>query len=236
MKQLGFGALDAIVCGGDDGDGGGDGPIVVLLHGFGAPGDDLVVFSQILETHPRTRFVFPAAPLELGGPYGDGRAWWMIDLDRVERDMARGTRTDRSRELPDGLPAMRAAVTSLVELVRTQLGDASPLILGGFSQGAMLACDVALHLSRPPDALVLLSGTLIAETVWKRQLARLVDRPVFQSHGRGDPLLPFAAAERLRDLLQHGGAKVSWHPFDGGHEIPPAVCDALGRFITQLGE
>jgi predicted esterase len=52
----------------------------VLLHGFGAPGDDLLPLAEALDLP--VRFVFPAAPLELGmgGFYGDSRAWWMLDL------------------------------------------------------------------------------------------------------------------------------------------------------------
>ena len=47
-----------------------DAPLtVVLLHGFGAPGDDLVPLADVI--HAQARFVFPEAPIELGGLYGD---------------------------------------------------------------------------------------------------------------------------------------------------------------------
>ena len=47
----------------------GSGPVTaVLCHGFGAPGDDLVALTQFINA-PNTRFVFPAAPIELGGLY-----------------------------------------------------------------------------------------------------------------------------------------------------------------------
>src|SRR4051812_27621262 len=62
---------------------------VLLCHGFGAPGDDLVgLHEQLLLLAPTladVRFVSPAAPLslqELG--YGDARAWWMIDFDKIQ--------------------------------------------------------------------------------------------------------------------------------------------------------
>src|SRR5580704_2280770 len=48
MKLVKLGDLDARVTGGSDREGGGDGPVVVLLHGFGAPGDDLVPLGRVL--------------------------------------------------------------------------------------------------------------------------------------------------------------------------------------------
>lgn len=202
----------------------------ILMHGFGAPGDDLVGLAPYLDAP--VRFVFPEAPLELGGLYGDSRAWWLLDLARLERELASGTAHDRRSELPDGLPAAREHVTRLVEHVKARFSiDESQLVLGGFSQGAMLALDVALHLDKAPAALLLMSGTLLAEPVWQPRFARLAGVPVLMSHGRHDQLLPFAAAETLRDRLQAAGAKVEWVQFVGGHEIPPIVVDAATTFL-----
>lgn len=191
---------------------------VVLLHGFGAPGDDLVDLAGAL---PGARCVFPEAPLALAGIYGDARAWWLLDLASLDRPR------DRRGELPDGLAAARAQVSALLDALA-----APRLVLGGFSQGAMLALDVALHRDRPPDALALLSGTLIAEAEWQPRLQRLAGVPVLQAHGEHDPLLPFAVAEELRDRLQAAGARVTWHPFAGGHEVPPDVVAALAALVA----
>jgi phospholipase/carboxylesterase len=49
-------------------------------------------------------------------------------------------------------------------------------------------------------------------------------------------MLPYAQAEKLRDVLREGGADVTWVPFRGGHEIPEPVVDALGKWMhTALG-
>jgi len=207
--------------------GDGDGPVVVLLHGFGAPGDDLVSLGEVLPAPPGTRFVFPEAPLELNGLYGDARAWWMIDFDSLERG------DDRAAELPEGLPAARAQVSRLLDELRTRLGVADDrVVLGGFSQGAMLSLDVVLHSERAFAAAVLLSGTLIADVEWAPRMPARRGLPVFQSHGDRDPLLRFAAAERLRDKLGGAGMIVDWHRFRGGHEIPTEVLRALGAFLV----
>lgn len=200
----------------------GPAPTVVILHGFGASGDDLVPLAHEIDAPPGTRFVFPAAPIELA-QWGGARAWWMIDIETLMRD----TR-DRSGEIPAGLVAARAQMTDLV----SELGAlGGPLVLGGFSQGAMLSCDVALHGEQPLAGLVLMSGTLIARGEWEPRLVARRGLRVLQSHGREDPVLPFKAAERLRDLLRGGGLEVEWVPFSGGHGIAPVVLDRLGGFL-----
>jgi phospholipase/carboxylesterase len=226
-RRTRLGDLDARITGDDTG-----GPVVVLLHGFGAPGDDLVALGEWLDAPAGTRFVFPEAPLELNGLYGDARAWWMIDLESLG-----GGPVDRSGEVPDGLASARAQVIGLLEAVRDSLGVADDqVVLGGFSQGAMLSLDVALHTERAFAGLALLSGTLLAERIWAPRMAARRGLPVLQSHGDQDGILSYAAAGRLRDALIAAGLAVEWHAFRGGHEIPPDVLRALGRFLTaRLG-
>jgi phospholipase/carboxylesterase len=204
---------------------------VVLMHGFGAPGDDLVALGEVLDVP--TRFIFPEAPLVLGGLYGDSRAWWPLDLARLEAELRAGTLRDRRAEVPEGLAAVRDQVSRLVDEVKTRYGLAdNQVALGGFSQGAMLALDVALHRGAPPAAVVVLSGTIVSEAEWQPRFATLARVPVFQSHGRNDFLLPFVIAEQLRDQLRAAGAALDWNAFAGGHEIPPPVLAALREFLA----
>lgn len=204
---------------------------VVLLHGFGAPGDDLVSLASYLRSP--VRFVFPEAPIELGGLYGESRAWWRLDLMKLEADMRSGAIRDRRDEVPDGLPEVRAQLSNCLDELQTKLSIAADqLVLGGFSQGAMLALDVALHRAAPPAGLILMSGTLLAESEWNPRMASLKGVPVMQSHGKQDGLLPFSIAELLRDRLKEAGAVVDWQPFAGGHEIPPQVLAAVAKLIA----
>lgn len=198
----------------------------LLLHGFGASGEDLVGLAA--ELAAPVRFVLPEGLLELGGMYGNARAWWMIDLALIERGP-----WDGRHSIPDGLPAARAAVTALVdELTRTAPAAMQNLVLGGFSQGAMLALDVALHRPAPPAGVLFLSGTPIAAAQWTPRLPSLSGVPIVVSHGRYDPLLAFPLAEALRDELIAAGAVVDWQPFDGGHEIPMDVVDAADALLA----
>ena len=227
-----LGGLRVRITGGTDRDGGGNGPVVVLLHGFGAPGDDLVSLWRTLRVPADTRFVFPEAPIELGPGYMGGRAWWMLDMARMQEAIMRGDPRDPD-EVPEGLLAAREAIARMLEEVDTTLTP-SRVVLGGFSQGAMVSCDVALRSDFRLAGLVLLSGTLIAASEWAGRMPARKGMHVFQSHGREDPLLPFSLAERLRDELRGAGLDVQWVPFTGGHGIPPKVLEELGEFLGNV--
>ncbi|MBM4124657.1 MAG: esterase [Nitrospira sp.] len=234
MRLERLGGLQVRLTGGTDGQGGGEGPVVVLLHGFGAPGDDLVPLWQALDAPQGTRFVFPEGPLALSMGFGQSRAWWMLDLDKLNRDLAAGRPRDASRETPKGLAEARNQVTALLDDVTRRLGaDPKRTLLGGFSQGAMLSCDVALRTARPLAGLVLLSGTLLAKEEWVPLMPKRKGLRVLQSHGSKDPLLPLFLAEQLRDYLTQAGLAVQWVGFRGGHEIPDAVLAKLGPFLRE---
>jgi phospholipase/carboxylesterase len=233
VRLVKLGGLSVRLVGGPDGDGGGDGPLVVLCHGFGAPGDDLVPLWRVLDVPREVRFVFPEAPLSLPelGPHG-ARAWWRIDVEAMARAQMEGRPRDRSQELPEGLEEANRLVNDLLDAVERELGVAGErLVLGGFSQGAMVSCDVALTSERPLAGLALLSGTLLARARWQAGAPGRASLPILQSHGRQDPLLPFDAAERLRDLMRGAGCDVQWIEFNGGHEIPSGVLSGLGDFL-----
>jgi phospholipase/carboxylesterase len=233
MRQVELGGLTVRLAGGSDREGGGDGPLVVLFHGFGAPGDDLVPLWRQLRAPPGTRFAFPEAPLALDEQFGAGRAWWMIDWAKLERAIATGETRDLSEEVPEGLAEARARAGEMLdELAR--LSSGAPTVIGGFSQGAMLACDLTLRSERPLAGLVLMSSTLLAAKEWSLLMPKRAGLPVLLSHGRSDPLLPYALAERLRDLLSEAGLGVRFVPFNGGHGISDSVMETLGSFLTEV--
>ncbi|WP_455378046.1 alpha/beta hydrolase [Petrachloros mirabilis] len=235
MREAQIGGLMTRIMGGTDGNGSGPGPVVILLHGFGAPGDDLVPLADWIAAPAGTRFVFPEGPLSLSMGFGDSRAWWLIDMARLEADRAAGRVRDLSNEVPRGLPQAREVQKTFL----TQLLDALPIeyektVIGGFSQGAMLTCDLIMRTAHPFAGLVQLSSSLLARQDWRPSFADRARLPVFQSHGTHDPILPYVMAERLRDELTRAGLAVEWHSFRGGHEIPEPILSQLGVFLTKL--
>ena len=235
MREIILGGLKTRLTGGADGIGGGSGPVVVLLHGFGAPGDDLVPLADVLKIPTRTRFLFPEGPLSLSLGFGDSRAWWIIDMARMQADRAAGRIRDLSQDTPKGLVPAREQMLALLKDVEQKFGaDPRKTVLGGFSQGAMLSCDAVLHADGSYAVLVQLSGNLLAQPVWGPLMPMRKGLPVFQSHGTQDEILPYVGAERLRDALSKSGLAVEWHPFRGGHEIPEPVLQRLGVFLTKV--
>lgn len=231
VKRVKFGALDTYVAGNPNENG--DGPIVVLLHGFGAPGDDLVPLARVFNLPPSVRFIFPIAPLtpELGMP--GARAWWQLDLEQITRDQALG-KGRNIHEVPKGLSEAHLALQScLTALHHDWKIPFEKIILGGFSQGAMLACDTVLRSRENIAGLVLLSTAIIALDEWKPLMAQRKGLPIFQSHGTEDPILPFQTATTLRGLFHSVGLEVTWQEFVGGHEIPPMVLKELREFIPK---
>jgi phospholipase/carboxylesterase len=210
---------------------------VVLAHGYGAPAEDLVGLApELAELNPelgrRVRWIFPAAPLSLedmGIPYGS--AWWHLDLDALlsQRDWSRYT-----EETPEGLPKARRMLHLLLDHLVAITGlPLSRTVLGGFSQGAMLATDLALRLEEPPAGLAILSGSLISRDAWAERIGRRAAMPVFQSHGRADPILPFEVAEQLRRLFVDAGVPLTCIPFEGQHAISFEVLQRLAGWIAE---
>jgi len=235
MRELQLGGLKARLTGGQDGQGGGRGPLLILLHGFGAPGDDLVSLAEVTDAPTGTRWLFPEAPLSLSMGFGDARAWWIIDMARIQADRAAGRVRDLSMEIPKGLALAREQLgTFLKELPRHLPVDFRKTVIGGFSQGAMLTCDAVLQTDYPFAGLVQLSGNLLAQPVWGPLMSKRRGLAVFQSHGLHDDILPYIGAERLRDALNKSGLAIDWHSFRGGHEIPEPVLRQLGDFMTRV--
>lgn len=235
MRLGEVGGLKVRVTGGTDGHGGGNGPLVIMLHGYGAPGDDLLPLADVVSGPARTRWIFPEGFLRLEIGYGDSRAWWLIDMARLEVDRRAGRVRDLSSEVPTGLLQARQALeTFLTDLPHTLPVDPRNTIIGGFSQGAMLTCDFVMRTAFPLAGLIQLSGSLLAKQDWRPSLGKRAGLPVFQSHGMLDPILPYVMAERLRDELTSVGVKVQWHSFHGGHEIPETVLTRLSDFVTKV--
>ena len=203
--------------------------VVVLLHGFQMEPGDLVPFAHSLGLP--AWFLFPEAPLAASPR---GRAWWHIDPALRDAAIARGPRDFAGQHPPD-LPAARARLGALLDEVAAHAAG-RPLVVGGFSQGGMLACDTLLRAPRRLAAMALLSASRIAASEWPPHLAsdRLRGLPVLVSHGEKDPDLAFSAGIALRDALIDAGADVTWVPFDHGHEIPLVVWRRLRKLVERV--
>lgn len=240
MKVVKLGPLDVRLAGGSDREGGGTGPLVVLFHGYGAPGDDLASLHRAVDVDRAVRFAFPAAPhlLQAGFDFsafgmGAPRAWWHIDIAALEQALATGQHRELTRSIPEGLPEARAMACETLDALEKELAP-SHVVLGGFSQGAMLATSIALETDRKVDGLVAFSGTYLAEETWRPLMHERAGLRAVVTHGTHDPILPFALGQKLASDLTEAGVRATFTPFRGQHQIPPVALGAFEALVREI--
>lgn len=205
-----------------------DAPTIVIFHGYGADGADLAPLAMELALSKPARWLFPDAPLPLD--WG-GRAWFSIDVQSIEAAQRTGKPLDWSESQPSALEEARSAAGAFLQELRVPWDQ---LVLGGFSQGAMLAVDLALRAPQAPRGLAILSGNLINAKAWAELAPRRKGLPFFMSHGLADPILGFPGALRLEKLLKEAGLEGELLKFEGGHAIPPEVAAGLAAYLAKL--
>jgi phospholipase/carboxylesterase len=215
--------------------GGSGPPTIVLLHGYGSRAEDWLQFEAPpspdgagaavhFQFPARVRRVYLQAPLR--GPWSGQRGWWWLHLESYVTAELR---------MPDLSHAAPGGIKVASQLVRQSIrAEAQPLVLGGFSQGAMTSAEIAFQTDQELAGLILLSGTTVNEEAWAEHFAGRRRLPIFIAHGRHDAVLPFAIMDRFQQRLKAFGSDVTWLPFDGGHEIPPTVVDGVNRFVRRV--
>ncbi len=211
---------------------------VILCHGFGAPATDLVSLgNELISAVPQLAkavFIFPGAPLQLD-PLFDARAWWMIDIEKIQQLMEQGETREMRNTSPDRLPNCRNAINQVIDFAREKYSlAAEQIVVGGFSQGSMLATDVALNYPERLGGLIIWSGALINEPVWQAAANQQQPLRVVQTHGRADPILPLEGAEHLRDMLSASGHRVAYHEFSGPHTIPMEGLQLAAQLVAEI--
>ena len=197
---------------------------LVLLHGYGSRAEEWLQFEPVLRVPNNGRLIFLQGPLR--GPLSGSRGWWQLD---IAGHIPHGSRlADFSRANPSGLKLASRLVSKYLDSID------GAIVLGGFSQGAMVSAEIAFQTDRELAALVLLGGTTVNEAAWVERFPTRRQLPIFVAHGRSDSVLPFAIAERFVTKLKEAGLTVVWLPFEGGHEIPAEVVSALNDFLATL--
>lgn len=208
------------------------GPCIVLFHGYGADCFDLTPLSEVVKAPKGANWYFPNGITKVPiGPGFMGRAWFSIDINALEAAMRAGKYRDMSRTQPPGLDKAKVAAYEFLQALGRKPQD---IIIGGFSQGAMLATEIALSSTTSYRGLVILSGTLIKSEEWRALAPQHKGMPFFQSHGDSDALLSPDVAKDLEELLTGAGMFGQLEMFRGGHEIPTQVLRNLGEFLKGL--
>jgi phospholipase/carboxylesterase len=198
--------------------------LMVLLHGYGADGRDLISLGYEWGTlFPEMLFVSPDAPTPCGSG-GPGFEWFAIDWDR--RDLARQV----------GLPmAAPVLVNFLIDLwAQTGLGPAQTVLVG-FSQGAMLALHVGTALDQRLAGIVAFTGAFSPAQGFED--GRFARPPVALIHGAADQVVDVAGSREAAQELTAAGFDVSLHISPGvGHGIAPDGLEFATSFLAaQFG-
>jgi phospholipase/carboxylesterase len=189
---------------------------LVLFHGRGADEHDLFPLLEFLDPERRLLGVTPRGPLSL--PPGGAHWYALQQVGYPDRDTFLATYAEVGAWL-DGFLEKRGI-------------SHSATVLGGFSQGAVMAYSFGLGDGRPrPAALIALSGFI--PTVEGIELDLSEIPPVAIGHGTYDPIIPVEFGRQARKILEEAGASVLYREYPLPHAIDPQFLMELRSWLGQ---
>ena len=193
--------------------------LVILLHGYGSNGDDLISLAPYWRSLlPHTAFVSPNAPEVCPGAPGGYQWWGITGMDPAQR----------SAGVSRAAPILQGFIDA--ELARHGLAE-DRLALVGFSQGTMMALHVATSRTREVAGVVGYSGMIADPAAISAANSK---PPVLLVHGDADPMIPVQAFSTAMTMLAQAGIPVSGHVSPGlQHSIDEAGLRLGGGFLAR---
>jgi phospholipase/carboxylesterase len=177
--------------------------LIILLHGHGSNGDDMIGLARAMQSQfPNAAFVAPDGLQSMGGV---ARRWFPVT-------------TASQDELAAGANTALSAVEAFIDTEGTRYGvGRERTVLVGFSQGTIVALNLAIKTQRPLAAIVGFSGMLAATSV---DDATGPTTPITLIHGALDRVVPASAVTSAESTLKKAGFSVTTAVFDGlAHSI-----------------
>jgi len=195
--------------------------LVILLHGLGADGNDLIGLAPYwAPLLPDAEFLSPNAPFPCDmAPYG---YQWMSVRDANPDARLAGART------------AAAILDAFIDDALKERGlSEAELALVGFSQGTMMSLFVGPRRERPLAGIVGFSGRLIAPAILKGELRSRP--PILLVHGTEDPLVPYDSMGEAELALSDAGVPVETLACPGvGHGIDGEGLRRGGEFLHRV--
>jgi phospholipase/carboxylesterase len=184
--------------------------IILLLHGYGSNGHDLISFAHVWrDVFPDALFLAPNAPEPVPFNYM-GYQWFGI-TDLTAEAMAQG--------VAGAAPVLDRFIDRQLEQHGLTERD---MALVGFSQGTMMSLHVGPRRERQLAGILGYSGLLTDPAALARELRG--KPPVMLIHGEADPMVPVASMRAAESELTKLGFAVSSH-----------VSPGLGHSVDQIG-
>lgn len=192
--------------------------IVLLLHGYGSNGADLIALApHWRQSLPDALFLAPNAP-QRGG---SGFQWWPLFAFTPQA-------------LASGAASAAPAINAFVDRKLAQYGlDNSDLAIVGFSQGTMMALHVGLRRETQIAGILGYSGMLTGAADLAHE--RITKPPVLLVHGSADPIVPVASLYAAEHALRRLGIDVTTHVSAGlGHSVDPVGLRLGAEFVSRV--
>lgn len=196
--------------------------LLVLMHGVGSNEQDLFGLAPYI---PENFHV-----LSLRAPYRMGpnaNAWFEFSVN------ADGSRTIHEPQES----ASRVLILQTVDAAARQLGvPAARVIVGGFSQGGIMALSVLLTRPETVAGAMALHSRLLPEILPHIAPAQaFTGKQLWVSQGLQDGVIPPPNGHFIRQQVQDLPLALSYHEFEGAHEIRQAELQALIEWLERLG-
>ncbi|HEV2867514.1 MAG TPA: dienelactone hydrolase family protein [Allosphingosinicella sp.] len=195
--------------------------IVLLLHGYGSNGADLISLAPHWRPLlPDALFVAPNAPGRVS-VFSGGYQWWEL-TNLAPQALARGA------------AGAAAGLDAYIDSLLDEHGlTEERLAIVGFSQGTMMALHVGVRRSRQIAGIVGYSGMLTGAATLAHEV--VTKPPVLLVHGSSDSVVPVAALDQARNVLERLGFDVAAHICQGlGHSVDPAGLRLGGEFVRKV--
>jgi phospholipase/carboxylesterase len=185
----------------------------VMMHGLGDSIEGYRWMPEALDL-PWMNYVLVNAPDEYYGGY----SWF-----------------DFTGDMTPGVLRSRKLLFDLLDELRGKGYPTETTILGGFSQGCLMAVDVGLRYPQALAGIVGISGWLYEPQQLLEEMAPDArKRHVLMTHGTLDPMVPFAAVRAEAQKLTAAGLPVEWHEFQKAHTIAgEEELDVIRGFVER---
>jgi phospholipase/carboxylesterase len=201
---------------------------IIWMHGLGADANDFVPMVEELRLPDELalRFVFPNAPvmpITINNGY-EMRAWY---------DITGGNLQDRIDHA--GIQKSVLVVRALIQQELDRGLPAESIMLGGFSQGAVMALTVGLCYPERLGGIIALSGYLpLLDDVLRQAPAANKQIPIFLGHGTEDSLVPHRLSQVVYESLQAAGYSASMHSYAMPHTVCAEEIGDIRQWLERI--